>query len=166
MENILEKRLKLSGIDLRKLVTLSVAVILIVLIAALCIISGSRAHIQSEYAKARNELTELLYTELYIMCQTFDQVAIPGAEIQDVIIPSMRDHYLAAQALNEALGAGFGSQNQMLDSHTLSALEAAFTAYDDAFRTGQPTDSAQNDMNLCVTAIREVLNGYQGLAGL
>jgi len=157
MENHSEKRLDLSRIDPRKAVVLGGALVLIVLIAALCITGGMKANIQEKYTAARNEIGEQLYTQIYMLCQTFDQVTVPGAEVQDVIIPDMHEYYLSARTLNEALISGFSERYAVLTNDVMVSIEAAFEAYDDAFRTGQSTDTAEEAMRHCVEALRGLL---------
>ena len=158
MVNHSEKRLDLSRIDRRKAVILGAAAVLVVLIVALCITAGTKSNIQREYTAARNEIGEQLYAELYMLCQTFDQVGVPGAEIQDVIIPDMREYYLSACTLNEALTAGFGDRYAVLTPDAMTAMDAAFEAYDDAFRTGQSTAAAEESMRQCVQMLRGILD--------
>ena len=158
MENHSEKRLDLSRIDKQKALMLGFGLVLIILIAALCITGASKSNIREKYTAARNEIGEQLYTEIYMLCQTFDQVTVPGAEVQDVIIPDMHEYFLSAVTLNEALSLGFGERYAVLTYDVITSLEAAFEAYDDAFRTGQPTDDAQAAMQLCVENLRSLLS--------
>lgn len=101
MERRRRKRVDLSQIDLKKAGAAIVVAALILLIALLCITISMRAHIQDAYTSARNEVGEQLYTELYMLCQTFDQVTVPGQDVQNVVIPTMQEYYLAARTLNE-----------------------------------------------------------------
>ena len=97
MENQKGKRLNLSKMDVQRIAALAVLVTLIVLIVALCISISMRSHMQSQYTSARDEIGEEVYTELYMLCQTFDQVTVPGQDVQNVVIPTMQDYYLAAR---------------------------------------------------------------------
>ena len=158
MENQKEKKPALAKLSSKKAGLLSVGITILALVILLCICIVSRAHIQSEYADAREEVGQSVYTELYMLCQTFDQVSVPGADVQDGIIPDMREHYLAAQTLNTVLGSAFGSRCAVLTEEELSALDSAFSAYDAAFRTGKSTDDAQAAMQSCVDMVRVILN--------
>lgn len=158
MEKQRKKGLDLSGIDLRKLGVVAVCVTLVVLVILLCITIGMRSNIQSEYANARNEIGEEAYTELYMLCQTFDQVTVPGQDVQNVVIPTMAEYYLAAQTLNTALRNAFGERYAVLSAENIAALDSAFEAYDAAFRAGKSTDSAQSDMGSCMDMIRLILD--------
>jgi len=159
MEKLRRKRLDLSRIDPRRMGVLAVGGALLLLIVLLCITINMRSHIQSEYTFARNEIGEEAYTELYMLCQTFDQVTVPGQDVQNVVIPTMQDYYLSAQTLNTALGRAFGDEYELLSPENLSALDAAFEAYDSAFRAGKPTGDAQNAMQSCMEMVRSILDG-------
>lgn len=158
MERRRRKRVDLSQIDLKKAGAAIVVAALILLIALLCITISMRAHIQDAYTSARNEVGEQLYTELYMLCQTFDQVTVPGQDVQNVVIPTMQEYYLAARTLNEALTNAFGERYEVLSVENLSSLDGAFEAYDTAFRTGKSTDDAQATMDSCMGMVRSVLD--------
>lgn len=129
----------------------------IVLLVMLCISVVMRANIQSEYTQARNEVSEELYTQLYMLCQTFDQVTVPGQDLENVVIPMMEDYYLAAQTLNDVMSNAFGRKYNVLSQENISALDNAFDAYEAAFRGGKTTEEAQNAMQECMNTIRTLL---------
>jgi len=129
----------------------------IVLLVTLCISVVMRANIQSEYTQARNEIGEELYTQLYMLCQTFDQVTVPGQDLENVVIPMMEDYYLAAQTLNDVMGNAFGRKYSVLTQENASALERAFEAYKAAFRGGKTTEEAQQSMQECMNMVRSLL---------
>lgn len=158
MGNKRRKRLNLSQIDRRQAAVFGVVLALAALVALLCITIAMRSHIQNQYADARAEIGDQLYTQLYMLCQTFDQVAVPGQDVESVILPAMRDDYLCAQTLNAALSGAFGANYAVLSEQHIADLDAAFDAYDTAFRAGHATDDAQAAMQSCVDAIRALLS--------
>ena len=157
MENQEKKGLNLSRADLRRLGVLIGAALMIVMLIALCITINMRSHIQSEYTNARNEIGEEIYTELYMLCQTFDQVTVPGQDVQNGVIPTMRNYYLAAQTLNTALTNAFGERYAVLTGEHIAALDGAFEAYDTAFRGGKSTDNAESAMRSGMDMVRGIL---------
>lgn len=158
MEKRREKRLDLSGINLKKIGMIAAVAVVVVLVAALCITINMRSHIQNEYTAAKNEIGEQLYTELYMLCQTFDQVTVPGQDVQNGVIPKMKEYYLAAQTLNTAMVNGFGDRYMVLTGEHISVLDAAFEGYDAAFRAGKTTDAAQDAMKSCMEMVRTLLD--------
>ena len=64
------------------------------LIIALLIMIILRSNIDAKYVKARNATGEALYNQLYMMCQTFDQVNVPDQEA--TAIPIMKNYFLSA----------------------------------------------------------------------
>ena len=127
---------------------------MILLLAALCISVVMRSNIQAKYTQARNETGEELYTQLYMLCQTFDQVSVPGQDIENVVIPLMEDYYLAAQTANNVMGNAFGVRYSVLSQDDIDSLDRAFEAYDAAFRGGKTTEEAQAAMQDCMNMIR------------
>ena len=129
----------------------------IVLLVTLCISVVMRTNIQRDYTQARNEISEELYTQLYMLCQTFDQVTVPGQDLENVVIPMMEDYYLAAQTLSDVLGNAFGRKYTVLSQENISALNNAFDAYEAAFRGGRTTEEAQQAMQECMNMVRTLL---------
>lgn len=132
--------------------------LLIVLVIALCISNGMRSNMQREYTDVRNQTGEALYSNLYILMQTFDMTAVPGADAQNVILPQMKEYYTAATTLNALLGQVYGPKYAVLSDADIRDMDSAFAAYDAAFRNGGATDLAQSDMELCMGHVRELLN--------
>ncbi len=152
------KELDLSNISWKKVLHWIPYALIIILVIMLCINISARTNIQNQYAKARNELSDSIYTELYMMCQTFDQVSVPGVDVQYDLLPGMKECFLAARTLNTALSNGFGEKNSVLSASDESAIENAFEQYDTAFKSGKATDDAQAAMLACTERIRTILN--------
>lgn len=132
---------------------------IIVLIIFLCISINMRAHIQSEYASVRNQIGESLYSNMYMMMQTFDMTSVPNADIQNSVIPQMEDYFVASTALNDLLSNAYGPKYVVMTSDHVSALKNAFSAYENAFASGTSTDLAYADMQSCMEMVRELLTG-------
>lgn len=129
----------------------------ILLLVTLCISVVMRSNIQRDYTQARSEIGEELYMQLYMLCQTFDQVSVPGQDVENVVLPTMEDYALAAQTLNDVMTNAFGQRYTVLTQENLSSLEKAFEAYDAAFRGGKSTSDAQTAMQDCINTIRTLL---------
>jgi len=142
----------------RKAIVVSCAALLVVLIAALCISIGMRANIQRQYTQARNQAGEALYSNLYILMQSFDMTAVPNADVQNVILPQMRDYFMASVTLNNLIRQTYGERYAVLTEADVDNMTNAFTAYGTAFRDNTSTDLAQSDMRLCMNRVKELLS--------
>ena len=142
----------------RKAVVCTCAVLLVVLLAALCISINMRANIQRQYVDARNKAGEALYSNLYILMQTFDMTSVPNTDVKNAILPQMRDYYIASVTLNNLLGQTYGSRYAVLTEADINNLTSAFTGYEAAYRNNTSTDLAQSNMQLCMDRVRELLN--------
>lgn len=154
------KELDLSKINWHRAARIASLALVAALLIALCINISMRSHIQNQYARAREELTDSIYTELYMFCQAFDQISVPGSDVQNDLIPQMKDRFLAARTLNAAVASAFGDSSALLSSEDESIVDAAFAQYDAAFKTGKATDSAQSEMLACVQRIRASLAAH------
>ena len=158
MQKMSAKLPNVSAFSRREKVLLSVAVTLLaVTIAVACISISIRVNMQNEYTAVRNGIGESLYSNLYMLTQTFDMTSVPHADVQNAIIPQMKNYFAASTALNDALVKCFGARYRLLTDADISAINAAFNGYDTAFRSAASTDLARADMQNCVTRVRELL---------
>ena len=132
-------------------------ILLVALVTFLCISINMRAHIQSEYTKVRNTFGESLYSNLYMMMQTFDMANVPNADIENVILPQMKEYYIASTALNESIIQAYGEKYRVLSTENIAAIDKTFEAYEAAFRDGTATDLVKTNMQTCMDAIRQLL---------
>ena len=152
------KRLETPKSEPKKAAVLIGCAVVILLLVTLCITVVMRSNIQSEYTQARNEIGEELYTQLYMLRQTFDQVSVPGQDIENVVLPLMEDYYLAARTLNEVMGNAFGRRYGVLTQDNMAQIDTAFDAYEAAFRGGKTTEEAQTSMQGCMDMVRTLLD--------
>ena len=159
MEKIRAHVPALAELTRREKALLSIcAAMLAAILVITCISINIRTNMQREYSDVRNQIGASLYSDLYMLTQTFDMTSVPNADIKNAVIPQMKNYFIAATALNEQLNNIYGPRYQVLADADVSTLRAAFSAYDAAFRSDAPTDLVQADMQLCMERIKELLN--------
>lgn len=142
----------------RKTVVVTCACLIVMLFAMLCISIGMRANMQRQYTAARNQAGEALYSNLYILMQTFDMTLVPNADVKNAILPQMRDYYVASVTLNSLLSQTYGPRYAVLTESDINDLTSAFSGYESAYAANASTDLAQANMQLCMNRIRELLS--------
>ena len=142
----------------RKAGVVGALALIVALIIALCISIGMRSNIQREYTAARNQAGEALYSNLYILMQTFDMTSVPNADVRGAILPQMRDYFVASVTVNNLLTTTYGPRYTVLTSGDINDLTDAFKAYETAYANNTSTDLARSNMQLCMDRIRELLN--------
>ena len=142
----------------RKAIVIAALALLVTLLVALCISINMRANMQRQYVTARNQAGEALYSNLYILTQTFDMTGVPNADVQNVILPQMRDYYVASITLNNLLAQVYGPRYAVLTEADINDLTGAFTGYETAYANNTSTDLAQSNMQQCMTRVKELLN--------
>ena len=152
-----QKRVKVK-LNARVVMPIAAAFIALVLIVLICIFAANANSAQNEYAQARNAFGEDLYTKLYMFARSYDGVTLAGADVQGSILPSMRDYYLAATTLDDAIATAYGRDYQVLDNTTRDAIAGAFEAFDNAFAQGRSTSEAISSMSACVQSVEQLLN--------
>ena len=158
MERIKAYQRAFFGLSVRKKAVIGTALALIlVLIVLLCISINMRSNIQKEYASVRSQIGESLYSNLYMLMQTFDMTTVPNANAESLIIPQMREYFIAATTLNDLLTRTFGPKYTVLTDSDIKSITSAFTAYNTALSSGSSTDLAQADMKNCMARVRELL---------
>lgn len=159
MENVRAGVRAFSALSIRrKAVVVACVALIVALIVALCISINMRANIQREYTQARNRTGEALYSNLYILRQTFDMTAVPNTDVENAILPQMRDYFMASVTLNNLLKQVYGPRYAVLTEADVNDMTSAFTAYEAAYRSNTPTDLAQSNMRQCMERVKELLN--------
>lgn len=151
------KRVK-SKLNARVVFPCAAALIALVLIVLVCIFAGNATNMRNEYAMARNSLGEDLYRNLRLFTRSYDGVTLAGADVEGSILPSMRDYYLAAVTLDDAIATAYGQRYLLLDETTREAITNAFEAFDNAFAQGRSTSDAVSNMSACVQGVDQLLN--------
>ena len=142
----------------RRGIAIAGLLLIVVLVAALWISIGMRSNIQVKYAAARNKTGEALYHNLYILTQSFDMTTVPNADVRNVILPQMREYYIASTTLNSLVSQAYGPRYALLTESDINDLNNAFTSYETAFNANASTDLAQSNMLMCMNRIKELLN--------
>lgn len=146
--------LKSKGIEQTAAILLA-ALICLILIA--CISIGIHANMQKKYAAAALKTQEEAYASLIEMTELFARVEEPNVDVQNKLIPRLKEKYAAVLALNDTLVNGFGQKYAVLDKEQITALDAAFAEYDEAYRQGMATGLAQDDMAVCMAGVEEMI---------
>lgn len=159
MENVKSSLRDFSGLSARnKAIVIAMLALIVALIVALCISINMRANMQRDYTAARNQAGEALYSNLYILMQTFDMTGVPNTDVQNAILPQMRDYFIASVTLNNLITQIYGPRYTVLTEEDVNNLTAAFTGYETAYRNNTPTDLAQSNMRACMDRVKELLN--------
>lgn len=157
MEKQRLKMPKMPKVNPKTAAVLTGCAVVIVLLIALCISILMRSNIQDDYTNARNEIGEELYTQIYMLCQKFNQVNVPGQDLEHTLIPQMQEYYLVAQTLNDVLNNSFSPRYNVLTPEAITAMDNAFKAFDSAFSTGRNTADAEEAMQSGMDILRDLL---------
>ncbi|HIS03025.1 MAG TPA: hypothetical protein IAA75_03840 [Candidatus Pullichristensenella avicola] len=147
-----------SKLNARVVFPCAAALIALVLILLVCIFAGNATNMRNEYTRTRNSFGEDLYRNLRMFVRSYDGVTLAGADVEGSILPSMRDYYLAATTLDDAIATAYGRDYQVLDNTTRDAIAGAFEAFDNAFAQGRSTSEAISSMSACVQSVEQLLN--------
>ncbi|NLF27890.1 MAG: hypothetical protein GX592_08325 [Clostridiales bacterium] len=151
-----QKRVK-SRVNARAVLPMGAALIALALIILVCIFAARAANIQNEYAELQKSVDGALYSNLRMFIRSYEPVSLAGADIEGAILPTMRDYFSKAVALDGVISEAYGTDYTVLDEGTKAAVAAAFGAFDEAFRQGQSTAPAISSMSSCVQALEQTL---------
>jgi len=160
MESTNQKTMAKPRISLKTASLIAVAAALVILLIWACISTSNASNMRKKYAASRQSIGEELYGVMYMMALEHEDVSLAGADPEGDVIPTMKEYYIRAQALNSALTNAFGRRYLVMDSSLISQLDQAFAAYDDAFTTGQSTDSAASLMEAALAGVTEALETH------
>lgn len=141
---------RLSTQSILRIIAIAIATLLLI---GFCISISLYKNMQGRYTNARNELGEAVYENLYMMRHKGDELSLAGADVQGSILPTMKEYFVIARALDDALHGIYGDRYTVMRADQLNALQAAFDAYDAAFKGGRDTGAAQSQL---VAALEQV----------
>ena len=128
------------------------------LLAALCITIIMQSNIQSKYTNAAEQMQEQIYQNLSSMTELFAHVGDENVDVQNKLIPALKEQYASAASLNEALVSGYGKRFAVLSEEQTQAFDTAFSEYAAAYKEGRATGLAQADMEACIAQIQEIVD--------
>jgi len=131
---------------------------LLIALVFLCISINMRANIQEKYSAARHELQEQGYQELISMTELFARIDDPTVDVRYKLIPSMKADYDTVIALNDALVVSYGQKHAILTPEQISAFDAAFERFNEAYRTDSATGLAEADMSACIEEVQSMID--------
>lgn len=141
---------------MRKRYVIPAVVLALVLIT--CISVFMRMHIQGKYSSAAVQMQEQTYQALVNMTELFSRVEEPNVDVQNKLIPLLKGEYSTVVSLNSALADNFGKRYAVLSKKQIEAFDAAFAEYEEAYRIGNATGLAQDDMAACLAEVQEMID--------
>ena len=127
------------------------------LIIALCISISMYANMHQQNESVRNRFGEAVYQNLYMLLRKSDELTLAGADIQGSVLPAMREYYLSACVLDEALGDAYGIRYSVMSSDYVAGLGTSFSDYEAALRGGRSTDQTRDALIAVVRQIEPLL---------
>ena len=93
MEKIRAHLPAMSDFSLREKALLTIcAVLLVAILIITCISINIRSNMQRDYANVRTQIGQSLYSDLYMLTQTFDMTSVPNADIKNAVLPQMKNY--------------------------------------------------------------------------
>jgi hypothetical protein len=160
MESIKKKVTQIPRAAIKTAAFAALAVMLAMLLTWACISTSNAANMRKKYTSSLRSIGEELYGAMYMMALEYEDASLAGAEVEDVIIPSMKEYYTRSLALNDALTRAYGAGYLVMDESLTTQLDQAFAAYDDAFTTGQSTDGAAALMTSALADVQSALTEH------
>lgn len=153
---------ELLGVWLRnprkKKVLMLVSGAIALLILVLCIVIIMHTNIQRKYADAAERMQEQAYQNLANMTQLFAHVKDENVDVQNKLIPALKEQYASVASLNEALISGYGRNRAVLTEEQTQAFDAAFGEYVEAYKEGGATGLAEADMAACIADAQAMID--------
>lgn len=132
---------------------------------ALTIVSVAKKNITQAYDRGREQIAMSIQTNLNEALRAFDRITLPGADIRGDILPSMRTHLYAAQALNEAMVDTYGPDSSVIENEVFTQIENAISEVEKSIVAGQSILSARevlaSQMTRMETAMAEKFEGRE-----
>lgn len=143
---------------LKRLLCGALALVLILMIA-LCISIGMRAHIQKKYSVSIGQMQVHAYQNMTAMTDLFARIDDPNVDVRYKLLPMFKGHFSAVTAINSALAA-CDEDLSLLSAEQIAAFESALEDYDEAYRTGCATGLAKANLGVCMEDVQTMVTLY------
>ena len=141
----------------------AIACLVLALIVALCISICMRSNMHEKYSVTIARLQAHAYQNMTEMTQLFARIDEPDVDVRGKLLPTLKSHYAAVAAINDALGA-VDQKNTLLSAEQIAAFDAAFEQYETAYRQGSATGLAKADLLSCMEDVQEMVDVYNAPA--
>ncbi|MBR2571111.1 MAG: hypothetical protein IKE30_03145 [Clostridia bacterium] len=115
-------------------------VALAVALAAVCVLKARDARL---LRFNREMLIDRIETDLNQTLRSYDKMALPNADVAGDILPDMRQHLYAADALNEVLVEVYGESWSVLDHDDYREIESVMDEVEKQISFGQKPEQAR-----------------------
>ncbi len=157
MEAPKENGLEKSRLSTRTILRIAAIAIAALLLIGFCISISLYNNMQGRYTNARNELGDAVYQNLYMMRHKGDELSLAGADVQGSVLPTMKEYFVIARAMDDALHEIYGNRYTVMRADQLNALQAAYDAYDAAFKGGRDTTAARDQLLAALGQVDQLL---------
>ena len=102
-------------------------------------------------------ITQELQSELVFALGTYNGIYSTGADVENSILPTVRQHLNTATAHNNILTNGFGSAYSVFTQDLYNRLEHFYSEYELARSANRSTDSAMEMLDSCMHDIETIV---------
>ena len=143
----------------KKAIVIAALALIAVLFVALCISIGMRANIHKKYSHTIQQLEVHAYENMTVMAELFARIDDPNVDVKGKLLPQLYSRYTTVNAINAALTA-CDADRALLSAEQLTAFDAAFAQYAEAYRQGSATGLAKADMAVCMEDVQAMVTLY------
>lgn len=142
--------------QLKLLVKIAFSLVLVIYFIAITV---QRVDLGNDYAALRNQMAGGVEKQITLFLRECDSAIQPGANLQNDILPDLQKYYYAMVEMDDALGYAYGTAYTFVPEDLRSHIKLTLSAYDQAFRNGKPTESADSSLKRCASSLRMALEG-------
>ena len=156
-----EQRVK----DREQLKLLAIIALTLMLLITAVVNSVQKHNLRENYAEGREKLASCLSVQITHFLRTCDSLSTPGADIRGDLLPDLNTYFYAMQEIDDLLVYTYGAAYQVIPDNLAGQIKLALSAYDQAFSTGKPTDSAFSSLMGCATTLEQVMQSRYDASG-
>lgn len=143
--------------DRQQLQLLAIIALALMLIITTVVNAFQKDRLIDKYDAAREKLASCVSVQATQFLRTCDSLSTPGANVEGDLLPDLHTYFYAMQETDELLTYTYGSAYKVLPDSLSSQIKLALSAYDQAFSTGKPTNSAFSSLTTCASTLNQVL---------
>ncbi len=133
---------------------------------ALLVVGILRGRDASMLSENRAQLSSRIQSDLNMVLRAYDEMSLPKADISGSVLPTMRMHLYAADALNDVMTDIYGEDYSVIDSDFYHQITQTIDEIDKSISLGLTTDSATDQLGAYMLQMEGVLASRYGSDGV
>lgn len=131
-----------------------VAGIVVALTVALVVVTNSGKNTGVLLRQSEESLISSVYASITSLERSYEAMSLPGADVENDILPKMRLNLNAAKTVNKILVDVYGDDRAVLSDDMFTQIDESISYMESVIEMGKSQDDAKTQMGQCMEKVQ------------